>query len=253
MKRSVIIADDEPNAREYLTRLINGNNHLELLGTFQNGLEVLEFCKSMSPDLIFLDIEMPGLNGIETARRIMKNNSNSMIIFTTAYDEYAIKAFELEAIGYLLKPFTNKDFDKAVLRAETLLDSFEKTKFSKRIERLWENFSRSDQVFLSHVDIKEKGLIKRIEINDLLYLESDSEYIRFVTSGSVHLKRLSLRMLQKQLPSYFQRIHRSFILNTNKISKWKSLPDGRFQFIMKNEVKIESSRSYRTEIQDWLQ
>ncbi len=252
MIRSVLIADDEPNAREFLKRLIDSRDDLKLVGTLNNGQEVLNFCQTFMPDILILDIEMPGLNGIETARALSRKLSQSVIIFSTAYDQYAIDAFNVAAMGYLLKPFNKVQLDQVIDRAIFQLVTQDKAAFSEKIQKVWERLDKKPNVYLEEFHIKEKGLVRTVSTQDIIYLESDSEYVKLHTARSTYLHRAALSVLEHQLPPDFKRIHRSFILNIQAIESHKYLSDTRFEFLMKNQDKLTSSRSYRASINVWL-
>ncbi|WP_462248715.1 LytR/AlgR family response regulator transcription factor [Ekhidna sp.] len=249
---SVLIADDELNARNYLKRLIESNDKFQFLDALANGLEVLKYCKTRMPDVLFLDIEMPGLNGIETARKIMNLDPKCLIIFTTAFNQYAISAFEVEAIGYLLKPFSSKDFNKIAEKSIQLLETRDKATFNDQIERLWEKMREPNPSYLEVFEIKNRGLVSKVHVDEIHFLQSDSEYIQLHTQSQFHLIRTSLEMLMKQLPPYFKRIHRSAAINMHQIDKWEYLNNSTYQFNMKNGKPVISSRSYQKEITDWL-
>lgn len=248
MKYSVLIADDEANARNYLSRLVERDERLHLLGTKTNGLEVMQFCKTLAPDILLLDIEMPGMNGLEAARKVMKTNPNCLIVFTTAYNEYAISAFELEAIGYLLKPFTNDDFGSVMDRSIKLLEVREKAKFNDQIERLWEKMRIPERVYLESLEIKDRGLVQSVRVEDIFYIKSSSEYAELVTASNSHLYRISLDMLSQQLPPYFHRIHRSYLINNQHVMKCQYQNNGTYDFRFPNDEVLTSSRSYQEAI-----
>ena len=249
---SVLIADDEVNARNYLKRLIESNDQFQFLDALPNGLEVLKYCKTSVPDVLFLDIEMPGLNGIETARKIMKGHPTCLIIFTTAFNQYAISAFEVEAIGYLLKPFSRKDFNRIAEKSILLLETRDKASFNDQIERLWEKMREPNPRYLEVFEIKNRGLVSKIKEDEIHFLQSDSEYIQIHTQSKFHLIRTSIEMLMKQLPPNFKRIHRSIVININQIDKWEYLNNSTYQFNMKNGKPVISSRSYQKEVAAWL-
>lgn len=252
MIRSVLIADDEPNARDYLSRLIEKRSDLRLLGAMNNGQDVLNYCKTLTPDIMILDIEMPGMSGLEAARLLTRNADPSIIIFSTAYDQYAIEAFEVAAIGYLLKPFNEQQLNEVLNRGLMQLETKERAHFSERIQQVWDKLERQPNVYLREIEIKEKGLIRLVKTEEIIYLEADSEYVKIHTSGSSYLHRLALRVLEQQLPPSFRRIHRGIILNTRFITSHKYLADSRFEFTMSSQAKLISSRSYRSSINTWL-
>lgn len=252
MIRSVLIADDEPNAREYLARLIGKRADLKLLGALSNGQEVINYCKTLMPDILILDIEMPGLNGLDVARTLTRNPVNSVIIFSTAFDQYAIEAFDVAAIGYLLKPFSESQLQSSIDRGIEQLNTQDRAKFSEKIQQVWEKLEQPPNTDLHEIEIKEKGLIRRIKVEDLLLLEADSEYVKLKTLRYTYLHRVALSILEQQLPAQFHRIHRSIIINTRFVVSHKYLGNSCFEFTLTNQIKVTSSRSYRQSINDWL-
>lgn len=249
MNYRVLIADDEANARDYLSRLVVSYDKFQLLDTKANGLEVVAYAKTLMPDILMLDIEMPGLNGIDTARKIMKMDPKCLIIFTTAYNEYAITAFEVEAIGYLLKPFSLEEFRRVADRTVQLLETREKANFNDQIERLWEKMRTPRPLFLDQIEVKSRGFIEEIKVEDIQYIQSSSEYVELVTSASKYLYRISLEQLAKQLPPHFHRVHRSYVINNQQVKSCHYLNNGTYQFQLVNNDRVTSSRSYQQAIQ----
>ena len=138
MTYTVLVVDDEPHARRFLSSMLKKDSSFQLLGECANGKEAINFCKTQTPDIIFLDIQMPGMTGLEVAFQLRK--INSLIIFSTAYDQYAIQAFEVEALDYLIKPFTDKRFNEVLNRAKDMIELNQRKVFSERVERLFKNF-----------------------------------------------------------------------------------------------------------------
>lgn len=252
MSYSVLIADDEPHARDYLVRLVKEETALALIGQCASGNEVLAFCKTLTPDILLLDIQMPGLNGIDTAHQLMQSEARPIIIFTTAFDQYAIDAFNVAALAYLLKPFSKADFQKTLERALSQLAQRDKVQFSERINRLWERYRKPPAHYIEGLTVKVKGLDKNLPVQDIIYLQSDSEYAAIHTLEGKYLQRLALKILEDQLPPGFKRIHRSVILNTEMIESWQYLQNNTFRFLMKNGEQLTSSRTYKKTIEGWL-
>tara|TARA_R110001592_G_scaffold63230_1_gene193563 strand:+ start:2158 stop:2928 length:771 start_codon:yes stop_codon:yes gene_type:complete len=252
MKYTVLIVDDEPNAREYLKALISENKELELCGTCTTGNEAIEFCKTLQPDFIFLDIQMPGKSGIATAQVLHAKKTPPIIVFTTAYDQYAIQAFEVEAIGYLLKPFSIDQFTNTVKKAIAQKETTKKAQFNDRMNQLFEKYDETSPASITEFIIYEKGLETRLDIEDIEYIVSDSEYVNLHTKSRKYLKRLTLEMLTRQLPPYFIRIHRSIIINSARMTGWSYLNNGTYSFRFSDGEKLKSSRSYQKAIQGAL-
>ncbi|MFY0686277.1 MAG: response regulator transcription factor [Cyclobacteriaceae bacterium] len=243
---SVLIADDEPNARRYLESLLKHDDELTVFESCKNGAEVLRFCKNLAPDILFLDIEMPGINGLEVARSL--EQTNTLIVFTTAYDQYAVEAFRVAAVDYLLKPFDEKMFFNVLNKVKQT--TRERALIAQHQERLSNWVEQQDvsenSPLLEHFIIKEKGLEVKIKLTQVLYLESSAVYVIMHTvDGQQKLYRTALALLEKQLPPNFWRIHRSVIINSDFIESHKYLNNSKFYFVIKGGKSLESGRSYR--------
>lgn len=228
-KIRVIIADDELPALNLLASYVNQMPILQLVAKCNNASEVLQELSHENVDLIFLDIQMPGMNGIELSKRISPRLG---VVFTTAFTNYAIDGFQVEAIDYLLKPFDFEEFSRAVKKAQ------------KRVN-IVNTASETDSFFVK-VDYR----FENIKYDNLLFAESDKDYVKlFIENKIVPLSSLlNLKDLQEQLPSEkFMRIHRSFIINLNKIESIE-----RNQVII-NTHRITIADSYRAEFQKYLQ
>ncbi len=252
MRHTVLVADDELNALSYLERYVESHNSLELIGSLKNGQEVINFCQLRVPDIILMDIEMPGISGVEAARELVRMDLHPFIIFITAYNEYAVAAFELAAFSYILKPFVYKDLDIVIRRALDQFEIIEKATFNSQIERLWESHRKTSWSGMQSITFKEKGLIKEVKFDEVLYIKSDSELLRFITQKSIHTRRLTIKTIISQLPPYFRQVHRSYLINEERIQSWKYLRNSTYEFQLLNGDKIVSSRSFQPEIRSWL-
>ncbi|WP_297094560.1 LytTR family DNA-binding domain-containing protein [uncultured Draconibacterium sp.] len=205
MIRTIAI-DDEPLALQLVTSYVNKTPILELAGAFDNPIDAMEFLDQNEVDLIFLDIEMPDLNGLEFTR-ILTNKPK--IIFTTAYEKYALQGFKLDAIDYLLKPFSYEEFYKATEKAKKQIGY-------ERAEK------KGDEVDSNHefLFLKSEYKIRRINFNDIIYIEGLKDYVKvFLKDEPKPIMSLSsLKALEAKLPEEkFMRVHRSFIVNLEKI------------------------------------
>lgn len=201
---SVIAIDDEPLALQLVADYIQKTPDLILAGQFENPLEAARFVSNNHVDIVFTDIRMPGLNGIEFTRSMV---NGPVVVFTTAFEKYALEGFKLDVADYLLKPFTYEEFLTAVHKAERMLRSV--TKPSDEI--------LSDNEFLF---LKSDYKIKRINLRDILYIEGLKEYVKVYVTNSEKpvLSLTSLKNLESRLPAgRFMRVHRSFIVNLEKI------------------------------------
>lgn len=200
----VLAIDDEPLALQLVCGYIEKTTGLELAGRFDNPLDASDFLKENKADLIFVDIQMPDLTGIEFTRLLEKGPK---VIFTTAYEKYALEGYKLEVVDYLLKPFSYEEFLKAVQKAERLIGLEEK---------VLKDVEANDQFLFLKSDYK----IKRINFNDILYVEGLKDYVKVFTVNNPKpvLSLTSLKLLETKLPEKkFMRVHRSFIVNLEKI------------------------------------
>ena len=233
MIRTIAI-DDEPLALQLVSSYIEKTPALELAGTFDNPIDAMEFLEDNPVELIFLDIEMPDLNGIEFAR-LLENKPK--LVFTTAYEKYALQGFKLEAIDYLLKPFGYSDFLKAVEKVRKQI-GYEKVGNKEEIS------SNNEFLFL-----KSEYKIRRINFNDIIYIEGLKDYIKvFVQNQDKPIMSLnSMKSIESKLPSdKFMRVHRSYIVNLERID---TVDRSRIVF---GKVYIPVSEQYKEEFQAFL-
>lgn len=229
----VIAIDDEPLALQLIVDYIRKTPGLKLLGEFENPLAAANFVNNNHVDIVFTDIQMPGLTGIEFTKSMLKG---PVIIFTTAYDNYAIEGFKLDAADYLLKPFTYEEFLTSVHKAERMIRSVKRS--------TEKSLSNNDFLFL-----KSDYKIKRINFNDILYIEGLKEYVKVYirNSSSPILSLSSLKLLEAKLPSgKFMRVHRSFIVNLQRI---ETIDRSRIVF---GKQYIPVGEQYKEKFQEFL-
>jgi DNA-binding LytR/AlgR family response regulator len=229
-KLSCIIVDDEPVARKILQEFTEQTPFLDLLGKFENAMKAEEFLKSNEPDLIFLDIEMPKVSGLQLLKRV---NIESMVILTTAFPQYALDGYELDIIDYLLKPFALHRFLKAVQKAK---DFYEMKTLPKAI-------GTGNALPPSYIFIKSDKRIEKVELNDILYAEVLGNYVTIWTERKKIIAYLTMKSLESQLSNVdFIKIHQSFLVNRSKIESLEG-----------NELKVGAkslpiSRNYRDSV-----
>ena len=233
MKLKTIAIDDEPLALRLVSDYVSKTPFLELVGAFDNPLDAIDFLSTQSADLIFVDIQMPDLTGIEFARSL---ENAPKIIFTTAYEKYALEGFKLNAIDYLLKPFSYEEFLKAAQKAR---------KQSELEASVLPTIEANSQFLF----LKSEYKIRRINFNDILYIEGLKDYIKVYTTGEDKpvLSLNSIKSLEQKLPEdQFMRVHRSFIVNLNKID---TIERSRIIF---GKTYIPVSDQYRDKFQEYL-
>ncbi|WP_113638821.1 LytR/AlgR family response regulator transcription factor [Nubsella zeaxanthinifaciens] len=236
MTWKTIIIEDEQLARQRLKRLLNNYSEIEIIGEAENGQLGLQLIESLRPDLIFLDIEMPVLNGFEMLAKLKENLPK--IVFTTAYDQYAIKAFEEGSIDYLLKPIELERLDKTILK----LKQSNLAKPAIAIEDLLQKIKGKTNLKTLTVKLGDRILL--IKLEDIIHAQAEDKYVFLHTAdGKKHLTDYTLSNLEEKLPEDFLRIHRSDIINTNHITEIRRGFNGALIFVMSNGAKVTSSRS----------
>jgi two-component system LytT family response regulator len=242
---NTLIIDDEILARQRLKRLLAPYDQLNITGEAANGIEGLKQIEDLKPDLVFLDIEMPGLNGFEMLSRI---KDPPKIIFTTAYDQYAVKAFEEESIDYLLKPIEAERLAKAVSK----LNNFQKTDHNSiPLELLMKQLMVKKEMKTLTVKIGDRILL--IKLCDLLFIEAEDKYVFLIThDGKKFLTDFTISALEEKLPEQFTRISRSTLINTDLIQEIRKGFNNSYSFVMTDDPasKLSSSRSYGAQLRE---
>ncbi len=258
-----IIIDDEPEAREGISSLIGNDLDLDIVAVCKNGLEAIEAINKFDPDLVFLDIQMPEINGFEVLNSIDKKIP--YIIFATAFDEYALKAFEIHAQDYLLKPFTDERFNAAVLRAKTsikkdlaastrqlsdLLEAYRKEKIT--ISSVGEVIVKNDPEW-NRIVIKASGKIIFVELNDIEMIEAYENYVKVHVKDRFHLVRESMKSMESKLTNkHFIRIHKSYIVNMNHASELTHKYKGDYSLKLLSGRMIKVSRKYTSNLKNFI-
>ena len=204
-----ILIDDEPLARQLLKTLLERYKEIEVTGEYGDGFAGFKAIQEHAPDLIFLDIQMPRLNGFEMLELL---DNPPAVIFTTAFDEYALKAFEAHAIDYLLKPLVKDRFDKAIQKWLQLAAA----KQTPKVEPLLE--SNIYDTYQQRIVVKDNGLIRIIPANDIQFIEANDDYIKIATKDGSFLKKSTLSHIEQTLdPQHFVRVHRSYLVPVTQL------------------------------------
>jgi len=243
-----IIIDDEPLARTRLRRLLGDfKERLTVIAEASNGQEGLELIESLKPDLIFLDIEMPVMNGFDMMRTLKREVA---IIFVTAYDQFAIKAFEENAVDYLLKPVEKERLAKSIMRVQQNHQSS-----LQSLQDYLANIPQTSKQAINSLTVKIGDRILIVKTETLSYLVAEDKYVfLYQQDGNKHLTDYTLSGLEEKLSNDFLRIHRSIILNKQHIQEIRKGFNGSFTFIMDDphQTKLKSSRSYYNDIRNTL-
>ena len=242
---TALIVDDEPLARSYVRNLLKTDDEIKIIGECGNGLEAVDFIAKNNPQLVFLDVQMPELDGLSMLKKLGSTKIPA-IIFTTAFEEYAIRAFEFHALDYLLKPFDEERFNKAVKFAKIrLLNPLEKKQEEIQISELAKNAKEKSE-FLERLLIKQNGRIIFLKVSEIDLIRADDKYVQLHAGKTIHLIRQTLSAMNKQLdPQKFVQIHRSIIINVERIKELQTMFSGDYTIVMENEAEIPLNRNYR--------
>ena len=233
-ERKVIIVDDEMPARKLLREYIGMHPELSIVAECQHGSEAIESIDALQPDLVFLDVQMPGKSGFDVLQEIRYIPA---VIFTTAYDKYAIKAFDVNAVDYLLKPYTRERFNAAIAKlSQGGLDNL------RRLQSLTE--SLSVQNFPERILVESRQKLLSVSVRDIAWFEADKDYTRIHIGNQVYLSNKGISELEKKLnPQQFVRIHRSIIISLNHIKEVHKEASGP-RIVLSDHAVVRVSRSY---------
>jgi len=233
-----IITDDESLARELVKSYLADYAKIEILGEYSDGFQGLKAINELQPDLIFLDVQMPKLTGFELLELLDKPYN---IIFTTAYNEYAIKAFEHNAVDYLLKPFSKERFTDAISKAISRFQN--QTEKSNIIEKLKEHENQNNDE-LNRIVVKSRNKIDIIPVDDIRYFEAQDDYVMIYTHDGHYLKQKTMKYFESHLnPKEFCRIHRSYLIRIEEISKLEPYEKDSWMLILKSGEKLKVSKN----------
>lgn len=257
-KVRTLIVDDEALARRTIRHLLADDSEIEIIGECGSGLEAVNFIRRQTPDLLFLDIQMPGMNGFDTLAQIEVERIPA-IIFVTAFDHYALKAFEVHALDYLLKPFTDKRFEEALRQAKSHIEMREMNKLSQSLLALLGEHAGRQLVevrrksFLTRFMIRSGGRVAFVKASEVDWIAADDYYIKLHVGAKSHLLRMSMNELEEKLdPASFLRIHRSTIINFDRVKELQQNPNGDYVVVLKDGTELKLSRSRRERLEQLL-
>jgi two-component system, LytTR family, response regulator len=245
-----LIADDEPLARQRLRMLLQDELWLEVIGEAKDGASTIAAIQKLQPDLVFLDVEMPNGTGFDVIRTIGASQM-PFVVFVTAYDKYALKAFDVHAVDYLLKPFDRDRFRQALSRARGQLERVSGGELERRLLQLVQDLTPSPQQRLERFVIKSGGRVFFVPTMEIDWIEAAGNYVKLHVGSDEHLFRETMNAIEAKLnPDAFFRIHRSHIVNVERIRELQPWFNGEYVVFLKNGTRLTLSRGYREKLQE---
>ena len=258
-----LIVDDEPLARRTIRNLLAGDPDVEVVGECGGGAEAVESIRRRPPDLLFLDIQMPGMDGFDVLSSVELERI-SAVILVTAYDAYALKAFEVHALDYLLKPFTDDRFREALARAKSHVEMREARGLAESLRAFLRGRAGAEEEETAAASSKKGGHLTRFMVkvggrvifvnpSDVDWIEADNYYVKLHVGGRAHLLRLSMKELEGRLdPKTFWRTHRSAIINLDRVRELHQHPSGEYVVVLRDGTELKLSRARRERLQELL-
>jgi len=252
-----LIVDDEPLAREGIRLRLAAEPDVAVVGECGNGREAVAAIRRDAPDLILLDVQMPGLDGFDVLAEVGPERM-PLVIFVTAYDQHALRAFEVHALDYLLKPIDQDRFTQAVQQARARLQQHDLTHLNRQLHALLDTLASpataatDTGIPLQRLLIKTHGRIFFLPLDEVDWIEAAGDYVRLHAGPQRHLLRETMANLEQQLPAHFQRIHRSIIVNLHQVRELRARDHGEYVVYLRDGTTLKLSRSYRERLQEAL-
>jgi two-component system, LytTR family, response regulator len=242
-KIRALIVDDEELARDRIASLLAEQNDVEVVGTCSDGPSAVEAIERERPDLVFLDVQMPGMDGFEVIENLDRDHIPA-VVFVTAHDAHAIRAFEIHALDFLLKPFDQTRFEKALERARAQLSRDKSSTIDSRLMSLLEEL-RDERKYPERLIVKSSGRVFFVRAEDIDWVEASGNYVKIHTKNEAHLLRESMKNMEAKLdPKIFVRIHRSAIVNIDRIKELEPWFHGEYVVIMRDGTRLTASRVF---------
>ena len=248
---AVLIADDEPPARRGIRALLEPHADVRIVGEAGSGREAVEAIRTLRPELVFLDVQMPEGDGFDVVRTVGVENM-PVTVFATAYDEYALQAFEAHALDYLLKPYPRERFEAVLRRARARVRQARGAGADPRLLAFVREMEERTR-YLRRIPVRVGPRVRLVEVEDVDYFEADTNYVRLHVGGASHLVRETLTALEGRLdPARFARVHRSLIVNLARVAEVEPLFAGEHVLTLRNGTRLTTGRTYRARVQEAL-
>lgn len=246
-----LIVDDEPLARKTVRLLLANDPEVAVVGECRNGKEAAIRIVEEKPDLVFLDIQMPQMNGFEVIEAVGPKSMPG-IVFVTAYDSYALKAFEAQALDYLLKPFDDRRFAKALQRAKDILDGADHKAFNNRLARL-SSFHQGGRQFQTRLLLRTRSKGVMLDVSDVVWIQAADYCVKIHTTKATYVHRQPIKQLEQRLdPSEFFRSHRSALVNLGEVKELRPIKGGDYRILLSTGDLVKLSRTRKKKLEALL-
>ena len=243
-KISVLVADDEQLARRLISSLVNKDPALRLIASCASGDEARREINRLQPDLAFLDIQMPGLSGVELVESLSRQEHAPYVVFVTAFDRYAVKAFEMDALDYVLKPIEPNRFRKATERAKEAIRQKRIGSLSRQIARISAVFGEAPREEPRRLVVRKGDELVQLRLGDIVWVEAASQYVHVHTQDHSYTLSKSLKAFMQELPpDRFTRVHRSAVVNRSRLKRILKRPNGVHDLVLEDGTHVPVSRS----------
>jgi len=251
----VLIVDDEPLARQRIEDLLAKKDSIDIVGTASNGSEAVELIRRLSPNLVFLDVQMPGMSGLDVVDTIGPEQMPATI-FTTAYDKFALKAFDRAAVDYLMKPFDDERFSQALRRARKTIELQEVGRMTRRLAALLEEErapNKAKTKYLERIPVEMRGQVRVVPVDKIDYISASGPYAELHVGDRTYAVRERMQTLEERLdPAIFMRVHRSAIVRLDRIDTLLRSSGGDYAVRLKDGTELSVSRARRDELEQRL-
>lgn len=258
----VLLVDDEPLALELLESLLADQDEIDVVGSASNGRRALAAIRDLKPDAVFLDIEMPGMSGFQVVEALQSDDHMPLVLFATAFDKYAVEAFDLNAVDYILKPVEASRLQRALLRARERLGSATKGELVRTLAELRAKKGNPTSALgdspdqtetFGRLPVRQGDMVQLLNFDDIDWVDAAGDYMCVHAEGETHILRCTMKQLSDRLKGGpFARIHRSTIVNLKKIEEIASLPKGECMLHLPDGIKLKVSRNFRSAVQHLL-
>lgn len=252
MTLRVMIVDDEELARQRIRRLLAREADVEVVGEASDGIQAVESIHSLAPDLVFLDVQMPEVDGFAVLERLRPHGTPA-VVFVTAHDDYALRAFDVHAVDYLRKPFDATRFREAFARARRRLAGAEAEERARALDALLDQIRSQPPRSRERLMVRSDGRLYFVRVDDIDWVEAAGNYVKLHVGRETHLMRETMAGIEKMLdPSRFLRIHRSAIVNLDRVREMQPWFSGEYTVILRDGTQLRLSRVYRDRLETWI-